>query len=104
MARIPGPKEIEGAFKGSHVTGEELEISITQYLDGTLPAEQRAALEAVLATDASARALLEEHRRLDAAMRSAMPMPDVDWENLGRRISDAVADAPAAAPVYSISW
>ena len=40
------------------MTRDELEFSISQYLDGTLGARERDALDERLATDAEARALL----------------------------------------------
>ena len=50
---------------------EELEFRIAQYADGTLPASQRAALEAELAADGAARELLAQYRQLhQSAMRS----------------------------------
>jgi anti-sigma factor RsiW len=76
------------------MTREELEFQIAQYADGTLPAEGRDALEAVLAADASARALLEQYRKLDAVLkaeRSRRSMPGVDWERLAARTAAAVA-------------
>ncbi len=71
----------------------EVEFSIIQYLDGTLADEERAALEARLSGDAEARALLEEHRRLDALFKLAT-VPAIRWDNLARSISSAVASAP----------
>ncbi|HWE92965.1 MAG TPA: hypothetical protein VG269_03260 [Tepidisphaeraceae bacterium] len=70
---------------------DDLEFSISQYLDGTLAGDERGALERRLAEDSEARALLEEFRQLDAAMKAA-PLPDVRWELLASSISNAVAD------------
>jgi anti-sigma factor RsiW len=84
------------------MTPSELEILIAQYADGTLPAERRDALEEVLRRDPAARALLEEYRGLDRALKAALPGPaldGVDWDRLAERISGAVskqADALAA--------
>ena len=70
-----------------------LEFLIIQYLDGTLAAEERAGLEARLASDAEARALMEEHRKVGAMLRQA-PVPAIRWDALARSISSAVASAP----------
>lgn len=84
------------------MTGEELEFSIAQYADGTLPAGERAALEAVLARDAGARALLAEYRALDAALADAAhadALPGVRWDALAERTSRIVAErADAVVP------
>ena len=42
------------------MTRDELEFRISQYLDGALAAGEQAALEARFATDADARAMLDE--------------------------------------------
>lgn len=79
------------------MTPDQLEFSIAQYADGTLPPAERAALEAVLAGDADARALLAEYRALDAALKAgpaALPA-DVRWDALAGQIGDAAAKLPA---------
>src|SRR5688500_14726372 len=72
---------------------DDLEFQISQYADGTLPADQREALEAVLAADAGARELLEAYRKLDAALaedRAARPLA-VRWDGLAARVASHVA-------------
>jgi hypothetical protein len=75
---------------------EELEFAISQYIDGTLNPLEQALLEEVLASDPSARAMLEEYRRLDAAMKQSLPQPAVDLDLLNARISSGLSklDAP----------
>lgn len=73
------------------MTRDELEFQISQYLDGTLGEAARSALEARLAVDAEARAMLDEYRRLDAALKAA-PLPAVNWDALSSQISAAVAE------------
>jgi anti-sigma factor RsiW len=73
------------------MTRDELEYSITQYLDGTLDEASRGALEARLAEDPEARALLEEHRLLTAALRSGS-LPQVRWDRLSQSIGAAIDD------------
>ena len=85
---------------------DELEYILSQYLDGTLPPEEKAALEQLVASDAQAAAILQQHLALDRLIKSAGAMPDVRWEQLAARISDAVsrqhiresADTQASVP------
>src|SRR2546421_12460599 len=70
----------------------DVEFLIVQYLDGTLAEGERAALEARLANDVEARALLDEHRRLDALLRRDV-MPDIRWDALSRHLSSALMTA-----------
>lgn len=73
------------------MTPDELEFAISQYVDGTLPADETAALEALLATDAAARQLLAEYRSLDQVIvASAAPLPALDWAKVSAQISGAV--------------
>jgi anti-sigma factor RsiW len=68
---------------------EQLEFNLSQYLDGTLPPEHLAALEAALATDPRARSLRDEHERLTSLLR-ARPLPEMDWDELARDFSAVV--------------
>src|SRR2546423_15276867 len=91
------------------MTTEQLEFEISQYADGTLPPASRAALEAKLAADAEARALLDEYRKLDAALASARAIPALNWDRLATSISAAVADQADAeesrrATAYRMPW
>ncbi len=70
---------------------EELEFRISQFADGTLPAEEVAALEATLAGDAEARAMLASYRKLDSAIRAEMTTPAMDWDRLSTQISRTIA-------------
>jgi anti-sigma factor RsiW len=83
---------------------EQLEFRISQYADGTLPAAEVAALEATLGSDADARALLEEYRKLDVVLKRETPaLPEIKWERLAEHISGAVADEDRATTTYKIS-
>lgn len=88
------------------MTPEQLEYSISQYIDGTLSPLERDALDEQLATDPAARALLEEYRSLNAIVKTDMPRgPAIDWDQLGRRIGDAVAREPSpAGRTYQLAW
>jgi anti-sigma factor RsiW len=80
---------------------QDLEFTISQYLDGTLSPEQRQQLERHLETDAAGRQMLEEYRRLDGMIKSAMPMPGIAWEKLSGSISAAIdAHEERAAEAY----
>lgn len=77
---------------------DELEFSITQYLDGTLPPLERAALENRLSNDPKAREILAEQQKLNALLATAAPLPSIQWDRLHQHISRSVdqADPPAA--------
>jgi anti-sigma factor RsiW len=71
------------------MTREQLEFSISQYVDGTLAEDERAALEARLADDPEAQALLAEDRALTRLLQSA-PMPEVRWDRFAESVSSAI--------------
>src|SRR5688572_28802850 len=80
---------------------DDLEFSISQYLDGTLADADRVALEARLAEDAQARTLLEEYRALDAGLK-AMPLPAVKWDAFAAHVSAAVGRLDEPVQSYRI--
>jgi anti-sigma factor RsiW len=71
------------------MTHDQLEFSINQYLDGTLPENERAALEALIANDAEAQALVAEDRSLTALLQS-QSLPDVQWDRFAESVSAAI--------------
>lgn len=71
------------------MTPEQLELSITHYLDGTLPPEDIGALEQILAADPVAQAIFQEHEKLTAVLRS-QPLPEMDMGELARDLSAVV--------------
>jgi anti-sigma factor RsiW len=78
----------------------DFEFSLTQYLDGTLSPQERAAVEEHLRADPAAQALLEEYRRLDQILSgAAQGMPRLQWDRLADQISQAVADE-ADRPIF----
>jgi len=85
------------------MTRDELEYTLSQYLDGTLAAPDEAALEERLATDESARALLAEYRSLERTLRAA-PLPSFDFDALSSRISASVAEQDEPAQRYRLHW
>jgi len=85
------------------MTRDELEYTLSQYLDGTLAASDESALEQRLATDEPARALLSEYRSLDRALR-ASPLPAFDFDALASTISAAVAAQDEPAQSYRLHW
>lgn len=70
---------------------DQLEYSISQYLDGTLNPVELAAMDELLATDAEARAVLDEYRRLNLAVKSGLPVPEMAWDELAASISASTA-------------
>jgi anti-sigma factor RsiW len=84
------------------MTREELEFSISQYLDGTLAADERLALEARLETDPQAQAILRQEQALTALLRS-VPAPRISWDALAERISGAI-DKQLEERVARASW
>ena len=85
------------------MTRDELEFSISQYLDGNLAGHEEAALEELLATDVDVRALVGEYRSLDRVLRG-VPLPAVDFDGLSERICGAVAREPEPAQTYRLHW
>jgi hypothetical protein len=82
---------------------EQLEFRICQYVDGTLPPADCAALEQTLIADAGARSILAQHRRLQQHLNRAMTLPTLNWDRLAEHLSEAVTavdptatSAPAA--------
>ena len=84
------------------MTRDELEFSISQYIDGTLGARERDALEERLATDAEARAVHAEYASLQRVLKAA-PAPEVDWDQFAAQISGAVAREEMPQQSYKIS-
>ena len=85
---------------------EDFEFRISQYADGTLSAEEASALEAELATNSEARALLEEYRKLNATLKHALPLPAINFDRLADHLSDAVAaaDDQPAVTIKLFAW
>ena len=76
---------------------EKLQFAISQYVDGSLAPAEAALMEVRFASDAESRRLLEEYQRLDVLVKGAIPVPEMDWEALARRISAAVDESEAEA-------
>jgi anti-sigma factor RsiW len=74
---------------------EELEFRIARYADGDLTGAEGLAVEAELAADAEARALLAEYQTLRTAIEEAAgpALPKVHWDRLEQLLSVAVAKA-----------
>jgi anti-sigma factor RsiW len=83
------------------MTRDELEYAISQYLDGTLPPLERAALDDRLASDPEARAILGEYRRLDVSLKN-LPAPILAWDRVADQIRQAVAREEAPIRHYSL--
>jgi negative regulator of sigma E activity len=85
------------------MTREQLEFAISQHLDGNLPSLEESALAEHLATDAQARALLEEYQALDQVLKRSMPLPDVSWDRFAAHVSRAVSAQDAPTVTYSLT-
>jgi len=85
---------------------EDLEFSISQYVDGLLPDAERLSLELRLQQDNGARALLAEYRQLSAHLANSLPLPNVRWEAFAQSISSAIdAQTEQAAHSYRMpAW
>ncbi len=83
------------------MTQDELEFSISRYLDGDLAIAERSALEARLERDPDARALLDEYRDIDANLKS-MPLPGVRWDAFAAHVSAAVGELDEPVQSYKI--
>lgn len=83
---------------------EDLEFRISQYIDGTLDDTQRRALERELEQDSNAAQLLGQYRQIDNYLKSALPLPQVDYDALANRISDAIDQADRPHVLYSFKW
>lgn len=84
------------------MTKDELEFSISQYLDGTLAAAERDALDERLASDAEARAVFAEYQSLQGVLDAA-PLPEIRWDQLAAQISSAIAREEMPAQSYKIA-
>src|SRR5688572_14155868 len=99
VARVSGTEETEGNAQRAPVNDmdlEQLEFQISQHLDGTLPAAERAALLQRIESDPVARELFETHRRIDAELRTGLRTPAVNWDRLAEHLSARVAEADEA--------
>jgi hypothetical protein len=78
------------------VSPDELEFLISQHLDGDLSPADEARLQAALAADASARALLAEHAKVHEVLVASRDVPElasVDLASLRANINAAIDDA-----------
>jgi anti-sigma factor RsiW len=84
------------------MTREELEFSISRYVDGTLPDGDRATVGSRLIDDPEAQALAAEDRALTNLLRSS-PLPNVRWDRLAESISQAI-DQHLEDQIARASW
>ena len=84
------------------MTTDQLEFAISQYLDGNLPADEEAALVERLATDSAARELFSEYEKLNTVVKTAMPLPAVDWSSFSRQVSSAVEREEAPVKTFKL--
>lgn len=88
----------------------ELTLDLQSYVDGELPAERRAAVEAALAGDAEARELVEGLRQLSRLVREnepRIPVPasrEFYWSQIQRQIERADRPAVARPAAAALGW
>lgn len=75
------------------MSDQNLEMQISQYADGSLPAPARANLETCLHREPHLRDLLNDYRQLDASVARLAPPVAVEWDSLANKVSSAVASA-----------
>lgn len=85
------------------MTHDELEFLISQHFDGTLSADEAEKLRVAVASDLSAKALFDEHAKLDAALKSSRATLDIDAEWLGAQIAGTIDDAQSR-PIRISNW
>src|SRR5690242_9420042 len=83
---------------------EQLEFQISQYVDNTLSAQERAALETDLEGNEEGRKLLEEYRALNDVLRREMPVPAVNWDRFAEHLSGVVAEEEIPGRRLVIGW
>lgn len=78
---------------------DDLEILITQSLDGLLSPEEQAKLDAELARNPAARKLRDEYLALNTAIAQAS-LPNLNYDRLAAKISDAIEESEPQVEVY----
>ena len=86
------------------MTRDEIEFLISQYLDGTANELDRSRIEEVLATDADARAILSDYQRLNVIVKSALPMPEIAWDEFSASISAETAKLDIPLKTFRIGF
>jgi anti-sigma factor RsiW len=79
---------------------EATEFQISQYVDGTLSAAERSAVESLVASDAGARKVLADYRQLNKQLIASQGVPAMNWDRLSNQISDSInreSDRPLVA-------
>ncbi len=79
------------------LTGENLEYTISQYVDGTLSEIDRRALEEQLVADAEARLHVTHEAHLTNLLReyAVVDQPAVDFDSFQAHLSSVIADEPS---------
>src|ERR1700722_18853521 len=81
---------------------DELEFAISQYIDGTLPEEQRAAIEERLRNEPEAAGIEAEYRKLEEVVsRAAGKTPEVRWDRFAECVGQAIDDR-SSRPILTI--
>ncbi len=71
---------------------EEKQFLVSQYVDGTLTADERHAVDAMLKSDVDAQKLLVDFRELNNHLLAGDRGPTIRWDSFSRHISGALSD------------
>ena len=90
---------------------QDLEFQITRLIDNDLTGEERAQMEARIASDPEAKRLFDEHQNLNAILQTEAVLPAIHWDRLANAISDHVTGAAEVAReqerpavLFSFKW
>jgi anti-sigma factor RsiW len=78
------------------MANEDLEFLISQHADGMLDPARADEIERLIASDADARAIWLEHRRVNQLVRAAPDLPRLDWDRVAGMISSHIDQAESA--------
>ena len=94
---------VDGVSEANAVS-EDDEFAVSEYLDQTLSGEERASLETRMANEPGLRAVMEEYRSLDGALKGAMPLPAVKWDVLAERLSESIDAQSQRQRMFIGNW
>jgi anti-sigma factor RsiW len=83
---------------------EEDEFAISEYIDGSLSADERGKLERRMEAEPALRTAAKEYLSLDRAMKQTMPMPAIRWEVLAERLSESIDAGRQRERMFIGNW
>src|SRR3954452_23858301 len=94
---------VDGVSEANAVS-EADEFAVGEYLDQTLSSEEQASLETRMANEPGLRAVMEEYRSLDGALKGTMPLPAVKWDVLAERLSESIDAQSQRQRMFIGNW